>query len=434
MKIVHQALSFTGTLALALSCAAFNPVTSVATYRTMSMAATTGTASDTLPFASDTTMVKEVTRKSPILQDFQHHTSSRLPYSPTGYSTWKWRTHHNSRNQNEQQKQSDSEDRKQPHSLSTQNLHQTEYSINYLEMGDPSQPALLLIHGFGASSYHFRHNIPVLARKYHVYALDLLGFGWSDKPVMDYDASVWRDQIVDFVREVILSGDASVVNNDQAKAKPITIAGNSLGGYTAMYSASDDRIKNYVKGCILLNAAGRFRDPALQENPPDPNPIVKSISSAIQRLVIAISFVYTKQPARIEQILRNVYPINNSNVDQELVLSIQTPSLDENAAEVFYRVITKNGRGPQAFVDDILERLECPLLLAWGESDPWIRPAAADRIEMLYGRLNDKEGVNGQGGRWCRRVSVAAGHCPHDEAPDEVNKAILEFVEEVLDR
>jgi pimeloyl-ACP methyl ester carboxylesterase len=104
----------------------------------------------------------------------------------------------------------------------------TSHSINYVELGDPSRPALLLVHGFGASSYHWRHNIPTLARDYHVYALDLLGFGWSDKPIMDYDASVWRDQVVDFVREVILSG----------------IAGNSLGGFTAMYASSDDRSRN----------------------------------------------------------------------------------------------------------------------------------------------------------------------------------------------
>ena len=97
------------------------------------------------------------------------------------------------------------------------------------------------------------------------------------------------------------------------------------------------------------------------------NPIVKSISAAIQRFVIGASFIVTKQPARIAQILRQVYPIDAKNVDDELVESIRYPSLDPNASEVFYRVITKNGSGPGVFIDDLLKNLECPLLLCWGE-------------------------------------------------------------------
>ena len=358
---------------------------------------------------SATDSVASLASAASVLRDFEHHTSTRLPYSPTGYNRWEWTTHHNPQNQ---ETNGDSP------------LHHTTHSINYLELGDPSKPALLLVHGFGASSYHWRHNIPILARKYHVYALDLLGFGWSDKPIMDYDASVWRDQVVDFVNEVILDGKES--------ERSVAIAGNSLGGYTAMFASSDERIKDYVKGCILLNAAGRFRDPEAAEEKGEPNPIMKSITSAIQRFVIACSFVYTKQPLRIEQILRQVYPINDANIDSELVESIQTPALDASAAEVFYRVITKNGRGPQAFIDDILKELECPVLLAWGESDPWIKSAAADRIERLHAEFHG-ENIGGENGdRWIRRASIDAGHCPHDEAPEAVNDAILRFADEVM--
>lgn len=49
--------------------------------------------------------------------------------------------------------------------------------------GPQNGPPILLIHGFGASVGHFRKNIPVLAGEgYRVYAIDLLGFGASDKP------------------------------------------------------------------------------------------------------------------------------------------------------------------------------------------------------------------------------------------------------------
>lgn len=51
--------------------------------------------------------------------------------------------------------------------------------------------------------FFFRYNIPELAKKYKVYALDLLGFGWSEKAIIDYDALIWRDQVVDFMKEVV---------------------------------------------------------------------------------------------------------------------------------------------------------------------------------------------------------------------------------------
>lgn len=292
-------------------------------------------------------------------------TDKRLPWIPEGYNTWKWKGH----------------------------------DINYIEMGDASKPSLLLIHGFGASSYHWRYNLPELSKDYHVFAFCLLGFGLSSKPVQDYPAEVWRDQAIDFTKEVI--------------GKPVTIAGNSLGGYTALFAASSDELKPMVNGCILLNGAGRFRDPESIPQVEKKNPILDKMKEFLQRLVIAASFIYTKQPARIEQVLKQVYPVNADNVDAELVESIRFPSLDPNAAEVFYRVITKGGL-PQIYVDDLLGNLECPLLLCWGEQDPWIRSAAADKVQALYPKA--------------QRVSINAGHCPHDEAPEAVNDAIRKFM------
>ena len=57
-----------------------------------------------------------------------------------------------------------------------------------------------------------RYNIPELAKKYKVYAIDLLGFGWSDKALIEYDAMVWRDEVVDFLKEIVKE-PAVVVGN-----------------------------------------------------------------------------------------------------------------------------------------------------------------------------------------------------------------------------
>jgi len=377
MKTPASSIVTCGALALAAtSCQAF---TSSRHHLPPAGAATTALhASST---NTDTAARSTSTTSSSPLDSFDVHAGERLPWFESGYSTWEWKGRAGDKG----------------------------HAINYLELGDPSKPSLLLIHGFGASAYHFRHNIPELARDYHVYAFDLLGFGLSDKPLEDYSAEVWRDQALDFIEEVI--------------GKPTIVAGNSLGGFTSLYAAAHsgaDGRQDLVRGCVLLNAAGRFRDPdsASSDESVKKNAVVETIKEWISRAVIQASFLYTKQPARIEQVLRQVYPVSDANVDAELVESIRVPSLDPNAAEVFYRVITKNGSGPAVYVDDLLARLQdMPLLLAWGESDPWIRPQAADRIQALYPQS--------------RRVSIDAGHCPHDEDPLAVNKAILDFAKEI---
>ena len=108
----------------------------------------------------------------PILGTFNYLTDKKLPWVPSGYKTWNFQGH----------------------------------KVNYIDVGNDSdvkKPPLLLIHGFGASIYHWRYNIPILARDYHVYAIDLLGFGLSDKPIIDYSAELWRDQALAFIKEVV---------------------------------------------------------------------------------------------------------------------------------------------------------------------------------------------------------------------------------------
>ena len=106
-------------------------------------------------------------------------------------------------------------------------------------------PAILLIHGFGASTTHWRHNLPVLGKQYEVHALDLLGFGKSSKPSgLAYGGQLWRDQIVAYVKENI--------------GRPTILVGNSLGGYAAL--ASGAALGREAAGVVLLNAAGYFSE------------------------------------------------------------------------------------------------------------------------------------------------------------------------------
>src|SRR5215472_3818147 len=77
--------------------------------------------------------------------------------------------------------------------------------VFYKVKGDRDARPLLLIHDFGpgASSYEWRKNVDVLAEHFHVYVIDLLGYGISDRPVIDYTAETFTDLIGDFINEVI---------------------------------------------------------------------------------------------------------------------------------------------------------------------------------------------------------------------------------------
>ena len=67
--------------------------------------------------------------------------------------------------------------------------------INYVNYSSNNKQAILLIHGFGASLYHWRYNIKELSKYYDVYAFDLLGFGKSSKNIHNYDIKLWKDNM-----------------------------------------------------------------------------------------------------------------------------------------------------------------------------------------------------------------------------------------------
>jgi pimeloyl-ACP methyl ester carboxylesterase len=100
-------------------------------------------------------------------------------------------------------------------------------------MGDPAHPHF-------DPAFHAR-----FPRGVRVFALDLLGFGHSEKPSVTYTQYLWQDQVRDFALEVLQS--------------PFFIAGNSIGGFTAASVAAD--IGPLCQGLILINTAGKVTSP-----------------------------------------------------------------------------------------------------------------------------------------------------------------------------
>lgn len=306
----------------------------------------------------------------------------RLKLLPQGWNVWKWNGH----------------------------------SINWTVAGTPGTgPPVLLIHGFGASVYHWRYVMPALAKAgYQVFAMDCLGFGWSDKALVDYgDYSVWTHQIAEFTRQVIFK--------DASAHRSVVLVGNSLGGYNSLATAAS--YPDLVKGVVLLNSAGRFDEPGGETAPAADAAAAAADGAWLRRMmdqagsvfragIIRASFIVAKQPARIRQVLGQVY-VSPQNLDDDLVQSILLPAQDPNAAEVFCRVITAKGTPVNVLLDRLMPE-KMPIFLLWGARDPWCVPARADQIQAYYPQAT--------------RTDIESGHCPHDDTPQLVVPELVKWM------
>ena len=258
---------------------------------------------------------------------------------------------------------------------------------------------LLLIHGFGASIGHWKKNISVLANEgYRVFALDLLGFGGSDKAALDYTLELWQEQIKDFWSEHI--------------NEPTVFIGNSIGALLSLMLVTD--YPEISAGGVLINCAG-----GLNHRPGDLNPILGFMMGGFAKLVsspVTGNFIFNniRRKSQIRRTLYQVYRDRNAVTD-ELVDMLYQPSCDDGAQKVFASVLTAPaGKSP----NELLVNLQRPLLILWGEKDPWTPVAGA----TIYRDL----AVNNPDVRF--EIIEGAGHCPHDENPKAVNSKILEWL------
>lgn len=273
------------------------------------------------------------------------------------------------------------------------------HSIHYVQASKRQigVPPLLLIHGFGASTDHWRKNISGLCDDFEVWAIDLIGFGRSAKAGLSYSSDLWRNQLHDFITDVV--------------GQPVVLAGNSLGGYAALCVAAQHPAD--TAGLVLLNSAGPF---TATEPAPQPHPFQKILGEVTQSLfqqpwASFLLFQYVRQRSVIRKTLEKVY-LDKSAVTDQLVEEIYRPSCDDGAARVFASVFS-NQSGEK--VDVLLQKLSCPLLMLWGEADPWINAKERGaKFRCYYPQLTEHY--------------LRAGHCPHDEAPEQVNALIRSWM------
>jgi pimeloyl-ACP methyl ester carboxylesterase len=292
----------------------------------------------------------------------------------------------------------------------------TLYNINYRVEGPTNGPPILLVHGFGANVNHFRFQFPALVEQgFRVYAVDLLGFGASDKPPnAPYSIELFTELLVDFIQ---------TMSSQQTGNQPWIVAGNSIGGLCSLNVAqqlSDDK----VGGVVLFNCAGGMTGFRYEDVPVYFWPLLFFVQKVVLGPQLGGRFFENfKTRQNVESILKTqgVYG-DPTNVDEELLEILLGPSEDENAQDVFLRTFA-GPAGPTP--ESILPTLTCPILALWGGADPWTPVDKGLHPGSKFGEYATNTDFR-------LEILPNVGHCPHDEAPEQVHAKMIPWIKEVV--
>ena len=257
---------------------------------------------------------------------------------------------------------------------------------------------LILLHGFGASIGHWRHNLEVLGKSHTVYALDMIGFGASEKAATNYNVELWVEQVYDFWKTFI--------------RQPVVLVGNSIGSLISLVAAANH--PDMVQGIVMMS----LPDPNLEQEmiPTALQPFISGIKSIFtSRLILKPLFYFVRRPSVLRPWASLAYA-NPEAITDELIDILAGPPQDRGSARAFralFKATTGVNFSPS--VKKILPNLTIPMLLIWGKKDRFVPPQLAnqfvaynEKLQLLY--LED------------------VGHCPQDESPEQVNQAILHWI------
>jgi len=352
-----------------------------------------------------------------------------------------------------------------PNRLYTWRSQQVRYQVS----GPADAPhAAVLVHGLFVNADHWRKTLKGLADdgSYRVYAIDLLGSGWSSKPPRDSDVAkelngergrfledtheeergwgrvpsilsnvalgtasggsktadvdlrhplgspynffTWSEQLADFTRDVVLKEGAS--------SNKVSLVCNSIGTMSSLQAVLDN--PDLYDGVCVINPNYRELHSAEVPLPNFSMPVVRQIQRLLRENGRGLYDALAKKDT-VREILKEPYAVIEA-VDDELVSVLLDPLLTEGAADVVFDTLSYSA-GPlpeQQLSSPHFPAKTAPVWVMYGRSDPWT-PGARVESMMKYESVEKVIPLDG------------VGHCPHDEAPEVVNPIILEFLQRV---
>ncbi|MDI6797879.1 MAG: alpha/beta hydrolase, partial [Desulfatibacillaceae bacterium] len=260
--------------------------------------------------------------------------------------------------------------------------------FHYIEL-EGEKEVVFLQHGFASSSFSFEEVARILnSQGYHVYALDMKGFGWSDKP---------RDGAYDPAS--LMEGINSVM--EALSLEQVNFAGNSLGGGMGFLLA--EKYPHRVKRLILIDSTVPYK-------------FKKPLPVRLANLPLA---------PQISPIMRSRWFVKKNLKETLFNPEKATP---ERVEAYYQRLKTPNAMFAQALVArgahmDIygpavaaIAKSGLPCHLIWGRQDEWIPLEFGKRLKADIPQAS-------------MDIIEQCGHIPQEEKPRETAESIINFIE-----
>ncbi|MBI1323241.1 alpha/beta fold hydrolase [bacterium] len=252
-------------------------------------------------------------------------------------------------------------------------------------------PEILLLHGFGSSTYTWRKNLDALGRIGRVTAIDIKGFGLTEKPKDgQYSEAA-------YARHVLAAMDALGIR------KPV-IVGNSMGGAIAARVALEHPER--CSGLILVDAVRPFTRIDFEAGGVDTTKF-KGRNSILAVALVRSLLTRDRLRGMLESVYEGREPVTDEMVDAYFV-----PTTIEGAPEALLAMMNPP---PETAKPIPLTELKCPVTVLWGGKDNVIPLAAG---EALARDIPGAELV----------IWAAAGHMPHEDEPDKFHDLLRQFM------
>ncbi|MFC1851407.1 alpha/beta fold hydrolase [candidate division CSSED10-310 bacterium] len=261
-----------------------------------------------------------------------------------------------------------------------------EANLHYIEY--PAEgPDVLLLHGFGSSSYCWDKVAPQLHRHgFHIWMLDMKGFGWSDKPKKTaYDPMTLMEEVNQWM--------------DLMNLKDVVFVGNSLGG--AIAGLLEFEHPERIGRVVLIDAAGyNFKKPMV-------------IKLARFPLATPIAKLFFGRWI-IKRMLGQVF-YNDDLITAEHIEAYYDRLRTQNAMYAQVNLARSLNFNDFEHYFSRIKELETETLIIWGRDDQWIP------LEIAYNFRKDLTNS--------RLVVIPeCGHVPQKEKPERVVQLLLDFL------